>query len=223
VYKRQGLQPEVAWNIGANATKEFLINQRSLLIGLDYYYTWFDQQVVVDWENPRKISFYNLEGDSYSHAVQAQLDYALSDRIDLRMAYRYNDVQTDYADGRLLKPLTPRDRAFFNTAIDFGKGWTWDGTLTWQGTARLPSTLDNPPEYQALEISPNIFNGLMQLTKSWNSGWAIYVGSENLFNYQQENPIISADDPFEPFFDASLIYAPIFGRNIYAGMRWSVR
>ena len=48
----------------------------------------------------------------------------------------------------------------------------------------------------------------------------MYLGGENLANFKQENPIVDAQNPFGPDFDASLIYAPIFGRMAYIGMRW---
>ena len=219
-----GLNPEVAYNIGLNATREFKLNNRSLVFGVDYYYTWFDEQVVVDWDqSPQEINFYNLDGSSTSHSVQIQSDWSISDRIDVRTAYRYNRVETDFLQGRLVKPLTPEHRAFINLAVDFGKGWSWDGTISWQGTSRLPITRSNPEEFRALENAPDIAIGMTQLTKAMDNGMAFYLGSENLFNYRQQNAILSSTDPNSEFFDASLIYAPIFGRNIYAGWRWSFR
>jgi hypothetical protein len=43
-----------------------------------------------------------------------------------------------------------------------------------------------------------------------------------LTGYQQDRPIIAADEPFGDYFDASLVYAPVFGRNLYAGLRWTI-
>jgi hypothetical protein len=51
----------------------------------------------------------------------------------------------------------------------------------------------------------------------------IYAGGENLSNFRQANPIIAADQPFGPNFDASLIWGPVYGRMIYAGMRFKIK
>jgi hypothetical protein len=51
----------------------------------------------------------------------------------------------------------------------------------------------------------------------------IYAGCENLFGYVQENPIISADNPFGPYFDISSVWGPTRGRELYLGVRWSLK
>jgi hypothetical protein len=50
----------------------------------------------------------------------------------------------------------------------------------------------------------------------------LYIGVENLTNFKQNNPIISSDEPFGDYFDASLVWGPIEGRKIYIGVRLSV-
>lgn len=218
-----GLNPEVAYNVGANYTQEFTVNDRSVLIGLDYYYTHFTQQIVVDYDqNPQELYFYNLDGDSYSHSVQAQVDYEMFPGVDVRLAYRFNDVKTDYKSGLLQKPLTPRHRAFINTGIEFGAGWIWDGTLTWQGEQRIPSTASNPEQFRRPDASPDFLMMNTQLTKNFKNGPSIYLGAENLFNYRQDNPIINVDNPFNDYFDSSLIWGPVMGRNVYIGLRYAI-
>ena len=49
------------------------------------------------------------------------------------------------------------------------------------------------------------------------------MGGENLLSYMQENPIIDAAHPDDNVFDASLIYAPVMGRTIYAGIRYKIK
>jgi hypothetical protein len=49
-------------------------------------------------------------------------------------------------------------------------------------------------------------------------------------NYKQDRPIIGADygggavssSDFNQYFDASLVYGPILGRMVYAGLRWNI-
>jgi hypothetical protein len=45
---------------------------------------------------------------------------------------------------------------------------------------------------------------------------------ENFGNNRQINPIIGVENPFGADFDSSQVYAPIFGRMIYAGLRWNL-
>jgi outer membrane receptor protein involved in Fe transport len=61
-----------------------------------------------------------------------------------------------------------------------------------------------------------------QLTKAFSKNLEVYVGVENATNYTQENPIIASSDPYNPRFDAAQIYAPVFGRMGYIGMRWTL-
>ena len=50
----------------------------------------------------------------------------------------------------------------------------------------------------------------------------MYVGAENLTNVQQRNPILGNDNPFGPNFDTTIVYAPIFGRAMYTGLRFNI-
>ena len=56
-----------------------------------------------------------------------------------------------------------------------------------------------------------------QLTKNINK-FSIYIGCENILDERQENPIISAENPFGKYFDTSNTYGPTKGREIYIGL-----
>jgi len=97
-----GLNPEIAWNFGFHLTQEFTLDYREGTINLDFYRTDFQNQVVVDLDsNPQKISFYNLNGNSYSNSFQAEIQYELLRRFDIKMAYRWLDVRTTYKENLL--------------------------------------------------------------------------------------------------------------------------
>ena len=51
----------------------------------------------------------------------------------------------------------------------------------------------------------------------------MYIGGENLTNYTQPNPIIDVENPLGDDFDASLIWGPVMGRNIYVGIRYKIK
>lgn len=217
-----GLRPEIGWNFGANLSKSTRIGAKEIVFGLDYYYTFFQDQVVVDYDNDvQSVSIYNLAGQSFSHSVQAQVDAELFPFFDVRLAYRYNDVKTDFLNERLRKPLASIQRAFVNLAYEIEHKWAFDATINWQGRRRIPFTGTNPEEFRLDEYSPDYFIVNGQITKKWKSV-EVYLGVENLLNFMQENPILSADNPSSEFFDSSLVWGPIFGRNVYTGVRYKI-
>jgi hypothetical protein len=60
-----------------------------------------------------------------------------------------------------------------------------------------------------------------QITKTFDN-FEIYLGAENLTGYTQPVPVLGYNNPFGEYFDSSIVYAPITGRNIYFGLRWRI-
>ena len=215
-----GLEAEVAWNYGVNLVKDFVVGDRDLSLQLDGYFTDFRNQIIIDFDDdPRLVKFYNLDGKSTSLSLQALLGFNPLEGLDLKLAYRYNDVKADYQSGTLQKPLIAAHRTFANVAYETQSGWKFDYTINRIGSKRLSSTSKSPADLQRIEKSPAFFLSNAQISKVWNDKFEIYIGGENIFNYRQENPITSADDTNSPFFDASQVWGPIFGANIYVGFR----
>ena len=219
------LNPEIAWNYGANLTYCFYLNGREGTINLDAYRTDFENQVVVDIETPSEISFYNLEGTSYANSIQADIMYELFDRFDVKAAYKINDVHTTYNSEEKIFPLTPKNRALVNMsyATNFDK-WMFDLTWNYIGESRVPSyKLDDIfGDFRSEHMSDLFYLINAQVTKKFKD-FSVYVGGENLLSYTQENPIIDAANPTSSAFDASLIYAPVMGRMIYTGLRYKIK
>lgn len=219
-----GLDPEVAWNYGLNLTKSFKLNYKEGSVSVDYYRTDFENQIIIDLEqDAHKVMIYNLKGSSYANSFQAQVDYELFKRFDLRLAYRFFDVKSTYGGVLKDKPLISQHRAFANFAYSSRKHWSYDLTVNWQGEKRVPSLSGNPVTYQVLEKSPSFFMFNAQITKEWREKIAVYVGAENILDYVQENPIVAASDPFGKYFDSSLIWGPVFGRKLYLGVRYTLK
>jgi len=221
------LKPESAWNYGASLINSFRLFDNNAQLILDYYFTDFENQVVVDWETPSAIMFYNLEGRSFARSFQAQLSYELTNNINILSAFKISDVKTDYFSGRLYKPLIPKNRFFLNLAYQSnrknnGSVWKYDFTYNWIGEQRFPSTQHNPIEYRMDEFTPDINLINTQLTKVFNESFEVYLGIENATNYKQMNPIIANNDPFGQYFDSTFVYGPIFGRMYYLGLRYRI-
>lgn len=222
--KIYGLNPETAWNYGVSFLQGFELLGRSGDISVDFYRTDFQNQIVVDWENPRTISFYNLDGKSYANSLQVEFNYELFKQFDLKAAYKYYDVQTDYISGKKAQPLQAKHRFFTNlayeTPIKEGRQWRFDYTFNWVGEQRLPSTVANPLVYRLEDYTKpyNVMNA--QITRAFSERLEVYLGAENLTNYKQNNAVLAGNDPFGTYFDTSMVYAPVFGRMIYAGLRF---
>lgn len=218
-----GLDPEVAWSYGLNFAQGFEMGQGDAVLNLDYYHTRFTSQVVVDLDrNPQEVHFYNLDGKSYSHSFQVQLDMEPLERYDIRLAYRFNDVKTTYGEELLPRPLVARHRAFINMGYTTLDQWSFDLTWSWQGSKRIPETESNPEPYRLENTSPSFSLVNLQVGKALFEKLELYGGIENLFNYKQKDPILASDDPFGPYFDSSLIWGPIFGRKFYMGLRFRI-
>lgn len=222
-----GLEPEDAWNYGVSFLQGFTFLNKKGDISLDYYITDFRNQVVVDWENPQEVSFYNLEGDSSAKSFQVELNYELLARLHFRTAYKFYDVTTDYKSGNLQKPLLAQHRFFVNLgyetkAKDNGAQWKFDYTLHSMGKKRLPNTGTNPVQYQLGEYSSPYNHMNAQITKVFSKTFEIYIGGENLSEVQQNTPVLGADNPFGPNFDTTIVYAPIMGRMFYGGFRFKI-
>ncbi len=223
-----GLKPETGWNYGLNFTQRFKINYREAYITIDAYRTDFENQVVIDLDNnAQEISIFNLKGPSYSNTAQFEFNMEPRKRLFVKTAYRYVDTRVAYAQGLLQKPMTSMHRAFINLSYETKGGhWQFDFTTQYNGAKRLPNTNSNPVEYQRKEYSPEFFNLLGQITylaKLKKAEFHIYVGVENLLNYKQNNPIVASDLPYNKYFDASMVWGPIYGRMLYAGLRFKIK
>jgi len=222
--KAYGLLPEVAWNKGISIDQKFKIFSRDALFSLDYFRNDFSRQAVADIEDASKLRFYNLKGRSFSNSFQAELSLEPLRGFDLRMAYRFFDVKTTFKGQLLQRPLVSRHRAFANLAYGV-HGWKFDFTFNYIGKKRIPSTAINPPEYQRGPVSPayDLMNAQISRTIGKKIPFDVYLGAENLGNYRQKEVLIAPDQPFGPYFDASLVWGPVTGRLVYIGFRMKLK
>jgi outer membrane receptor for ferrienterochelin and colicins len=224
--KIYGLDPETAWNYGMSFLQGFNLFDKKGDIVFDFYRTNFTNKVIVDWENSQEISFYNLEGDSYANSFQTEVSYAPYDKLEVKFSYKYYDIQTDYKNGKNQNPLVPKHRFFANasyiTKHNSERFWRFNATYNLVGKQRFPSTLNSPLMYQRPQFSNSINLLNIQVTKVFSRNFEMYVGGENITNTMQDNPIVSANDPFGSYFDSTLIYAPINGANYYMGLRYKI-
>ena len=227
-----GLKPEEAWNNGLSFTQDFKVDFHKGSFTFDFYRTDFVNQVITDlYQNQSEIHFYNLDGKSFSNSAQVEVKYSPFKRADLKTAYRYYDVKATYDDQLVNVPFISQQRAFVNFSYKTRNNWMWDITTLWTGAKRIPFKGNvplingDPPvsEVYLISHSPDFITINTQISKSWNDGkFNIYFGAENLTNFRQSNPIFDSNNPFGNDFDASMVWGPIFGRNIYAGLKFKI-
>jgi len=216
-------EAEVSWNTGISFLHKFELFNREAVFNTDYYFTHFENQLVVDRDtDARRLMFYNLDGTSYAHNVQAEIQFSPIKSLGVKLAYKYQDVQIQYLNEQLQKPLVPQNRLLFNVGYSWDDmKWVADFTINYFGTSRIPSTASNPEELQLDSRSEDFILMNAQLNRVLGK-FEVYVGSENLGNFIQPNAIVDPENPFGKNFDATLIYGPVNGRTFYAGVRFKM-
>ena len=221
-----GLDPEIAWNYGLSFLQGFTVFDRKAEVSVDFYRTDFQNQVVVDWEDPNQIRFYNAQNATTASSLQIDLNYAILERLDFKTTYKYYDVQTRYATGKLTRPLTPEHRFFANLSYQTQpykqQQWKFDATYNWLSSQRFPNTQSNSAPYRLPQNSPSLGTLNTQVTRVFSAKFEIYLGAENITDQSQDNPILDAQNPFGSNFDTTFVYGPIFGSNYYAGLRYNI-
>lgn len=215
--------PEISWNFGGSLVQSFKLFGNPSSVVLDYYHTLFERQLIVDRdENVNQIIFKNMEGKSFSNSFQTEFSFSPVNRLDIRLAYKFLDVRAEYGGQLQQKVMVPKHRGFVNVAYHTrNKKWEFDVTASVFGASRLPvaqldSLIFTTDNYS--KVYPQLSAQVTYKHKRWD----FYIGGENLTNYRQNNPIIDAENPFGTYFDATRIWAPVMGINVYAGFRFTI-
>lgn len=215
------LKQESAWNYGISGTFRLPINHEELTLSAEWYYTDFQHKVIMDMDtDPHAISFYNLKGKAYSSVFQVEASYPLFRGFTLLGSYRWMDTKETYNGKEMEKPLTSRYKALATASYETPmRIWQFDFTTQFNGGGRMPTPDAEKPLWDKNFKSYIIMNA--QVTKFFRN-WSVYVGGENLTNFKQKNPIISAENPYGPDFDATMVWGPTIGRKFYVGFRYNI-
>lgn len=224
-----GLNPEIAWNYGLSFLQDFKFLGKDTQIGIDWYQTDFKNKVVVDlYASSQAVLFYDLKGRSTASSMQVDFRIEPIKHLIIRSSYKLYDSKTDYSIGTYQTPLQAPHRFFTNLEFkthskEKGRQWRFDGTYNWVGRQNLPyikqnTIIDGLPKQSNPYSLVNI-----QVTRTFSSVFELYVGGENITDYQQANVIVDSENPFGSFFDSSIVYGPIFGAMYYVGIRFKVK
>lgn len=222
-----GLNPEVAWNYGVSYNQKINLFNRKGDITFDFYKTNFDNQIVIDFENPSEISFYNDEKGGKANSFQVEVNYSPFVHFNIRAAYKFQDITNNYISGEEQQPLQAKNRFFTNLSFqthqtEKGANWKFDYTFNWMSKQRIPDTSIYSVKYQQAEFAENHNNINVQITRVFSPRFEWYIGGENITNDKQVNPVMGADNPFGTNFDTTLIHSSILGATYFTGIRYNL-
>ena len=206
---------EQAWNYGISFTQEFKLFNREGNINVDFYRTDFTKQAVVDIDQSNnKIAVYNLAGKSFSNSLLVEFNYELLKGLDVKLAYRLEDVRSTYHGVLLRKPLQAFNKGLVALSYKTPRHqWQFDVNMSINGKRRLPNSFESNAGNR---YSPRYVLLNAQILKTFKRA-EVFVGCENITNYRQKNVILG--QPFSTVFDTYQVYAPIMGANAYGGFR----
>lgn len=210
---------EEAWNYGVSFVQDYTVWERPMQINAEYFRTDFQSQLVVDRESSAtEIILSPLDGKSFANNLQFDVRYQPFERLDVLLAYRWNDTKQTIGGELKEIPLNSRYKGIFNLNYYTNlKKWMFDFTVQFNGGGRLPDNIatSGNPDFDPFTVMN------AQVTRYFRHG-SIYAGAENLTNFTQPNPVLGADNPWSQGFDATNIWGPVAGRKIYLGVRFNL-
>lgn len=213
------LKPEEAVTTGLSYVYRPPAEKADGYVSLDVYHTSFQNQFSPDYDQAAdKIYIYNYKGKSRSLGAQAEAAVTFFRRLEVRAAYNFLDVYRIKNGVKEELPFTARHRAM--AALSWqtkNKRWQADANVHWTGRMKLPDTRLFPDAFQRPAFSDPFAVLGAQLRHRWKT-LECYIGVENLTGFTQHDPIISASNPFGPYFDLSSVWGPTSGREIYLGV-----
>lgn len=206
---------EVAWNYGVSLTQKFNLFNREGSFSVDFFRTDFLKQAIVDIDNADgNATIYNLDGKSFSNSLLLEFNFEALKGLDIKMAYRLEDVRATYHGQLLQKPLVSMNKGL--VALSYrtpNKQWQFDVNTAINGKRRLPNSFLSDT---GKRFSPRYVLLNAQIMKYFKRS-ELFLGCENITNFKQKDLIIGT--PFSTLFDTYQVYAPSMGATVYGGFR----
>jgi hypothetical protein len=80
---------------------------------------------------------------SYSHTIQVDATYEILSKLNVTVAWRWNDVKATYNGELRQKPMNSRYKGLLTASFAPGLGkWQFDATVQLNGCGRLPDNHD---------------------------------------------------------------------------------
>jgi len=233
------LLPEQSYTISSNLNHVYTVGESQGMADIDIFYTHFTNKILPDYETPGQIIYANSDGDVTTFGISASVTHQFTFPLSLKMGLNFQDVQQQERGD---------NGDFESRPVEYSTAWSGLGTanykfkrlglnlaytLRFNGPMYLPEVFDLDNQGQLLPIARSRYSAPfsvhnIQITKDFSSDLSIYLGVSNIFDYIQPiTPLTGFNDPttapgFSDFFDTSYNFAPLNGREIYLGVRFSV-
>ncbi|MEY2962867.1 MAG: hypothetical protein RL754_128 [Bacteroidota bacterium] len=216
------IERATTYGFGVNWTQD--VFYKELQWYADLYLNRFQDKVMFDFDQDTEtllILPYNI-GTATPYALAGQVggQYELLHRTMVKVAYRYQDVKqidiSGFAATNEIKLeealLTVPHLVYIGASYSGRKGLGLELNATYNSSQRLPDVGydDRSPAFTMLN---------MQISKEFKHSGQFYLGLQNALNVRQTDPVIGGNLPFDGRFDASVVWGPIMGRQLYAGWR----
>ena len=231
------IKQERAVNTGLSTTFYIPLGSKELQLSMEYYYTHFLNSLIVDMDkDPHAVYIYNQTdvpgAKSFAHSAQIEAGIEVLRGWTWTAAFRWTDVeQTTFNSAKNAyelrpKALTNRFKGLITTSYQTPlKKWQFDVTAQFNGISRMPDGFTAYGDFLGGYGTPKPITWypqlMAQVTKYFRT-CSIYVGAENMTNFRQDSPIIGAEDPYGPNFDASMVCGPTTGWKAYIGFRYDL-
>ena len=217
------LRPERATNFGLNLTQKFESSNLSGFFSADYYRTNFQNQIFPDYDSdPIKAIIQNFDGTSVGNGFQTELYLKIWKRFEFKIGYNFLDVYREVNGKKQILPFNATHKVLTTYGYKpLSNKFHFDVNIHWYGEQRLPDTKTNPVAFQRPDFSQAFTLVNAQFTYVFKN-FEVYTGCENIFNFRQNQPIISWQNPFGQYFDTSSVWGPTRGRETYIGMRFTI-
>lgn len=207
------LQAEKAFSGGLSYKFNYSLLGMKSTLDASYFITLFQNQLIMNLETPELLKIEYLKDNSRAQSFQIDNDIQLSKNFNLRLSYKNDQTIVLYDGVQKMLPLLKTDKYLANLYwVATNQKWRVSTTLLVNGSARIPRMTYSNEQYSP--VYPIVH---AQLNYVPNNKMDFYIGSENIFAYNQYSRIQSFQNPNLKSFDAGMIWGPMDVRRMYIG------
>lgn len=234
------LKPERSLNGAININHLYTIGNSQGMIDIDAYYTYFENKIIPNYDDPNTIEYANTTGHALTKGIGFNVNHDFYWPLSMSLGFNWQkatetepNANGEDVERKIEFAQEYSGVATVNYRIKRAK-MTIGYTARVTGPMSLPEVFDldengNPITTPRPTISKSYSFHNIQISKDFPKGLNVYLGVQNLFDYRQPvSPLVGYNDPntnigFSNSFDTSYAYAPIHGRELYLGIKWSLK
>lgn len=207
------LEAERAFNGGVSYRLSYKLFGMASTIDAGYFLTLFQNQLILNLETPELLKIEYLKEKSRAQSFQIDNDMKIDKNWSLRLSYKNDQTLVVYDGQEKLLPLLKTDKFLANLYwVSTEEKWRFSTTLLVNGRARIPNMSLTPENF-----SPWYPIVHAQINYIPNDRMDFYIGSENIFAFNQYDRIQSFENTNLKSFDAGMIWGPMDIRRMYIG------